>query len=577
MKNVSTMKKSVDIFRFCTFLLFGIFILSGCQGNTPASPTIHATDDQSFATATPLVSTTFVPTHTLTPPPPTTTQIPEATSTVPLPSSTPTVYTPVATLLPNPGTTLEGHPVVLTIHNVDKLTGWQGQPTRWLAWGAPAFTIAPDGSYWLLDVSNALVRIVHLDPLGSVLLSVPVPESMRELQYGDKTDIVASQNFVWVKGPSNSDLSGTKIFQFDQQGNFLTLYDFPQQHGSITLGSKGELLFETLGDCTGLEQIVSAQGELLPEARSEYEWAGHRYALKTNQGESCSYTGDILVDGQIVATIPEAQNYIGYGLALLGAAADGSFYVQIGFGMDQGIIQHYALDGTLIGQARPPVIFFQGDLEKRLVAIGPDGEAYALVSQLNQNVEIVRLHFTTNLSPTATPVEGLLAMSTPVPVSPAWETPPPGASDEDIARETLIRFLWLLSEKRYTEAAQLYGGSYEIPPALAALEAEGIINLSDFPANLAPEEYWEEVCSGPILACLPVATVRETEGMGEDTFRFWVEQVMEVEGNPAIFTSPFLMWSMYIPQYPPAWVFPFTVEKVDGQYKVMDRPPVIRY
>jgi hypothetical protein len=245
--------------------------------------------------------------------------------------------------------------------------------------------------------------------------------------------------------------------------------------------------------------------------------------------------------------------------------------------MDQGIIQHFALDGTLIGQARPPVENFLGDLQKRVVAVGTDGKLYALVSQLNQNVEIVRLHFTPQLPPTTTPVADLLDRSTPAPVAPVWETPPAGASDEALARETLIHFLWLLSESRYTEAAQLYGGSYEISPAIAALEAEGRIDLSDLSANPVPEKYWERLCFGPTLACLPVGTVRETEGMGEDAFRFWVELLMEVEGKPEIFTSPYLMWYMYIPQYPPAWVFPFTVIKVDGQFKVMDMPPIVRY
>jgi hypothetical protein len=39
------------------------------------------------------------------------------------------------------------HEIALRIHNVDKMTGRFGQSTRWLAWGSPGFTIAPDGSY----------------------------------------------------------------------------------------------------------------------------------------------------------------------------------------------------------------------------------------------------------------------------------------------------------------------------------------------------------------------------------------------------------------------------------------------
>lgn len=575
---VPTTNKPLDMFRFCTCLLSSVIILSGCQGGTPASTTIHAIDVQSSTPPPSFASATFIPTLTLTPLS-TATPIPETTPTTLLPSPTPTVYSPISTLFPNPGTTLEGHPVVLTIHNVDKLTGYQGQPTRWLGWGAPAFTIAPDGSYWLLDINNALIRLVHLDPLGNVLLNIPVPERMRYLQYGYYTDIVASQNLVWVKGPSSSSSGNiaTEIFQFDIQGNFLTHFDFPEQHGTIILGSQGELLFESLDGCAGLEQIVSAQGELAQETRSGYEWAGHHYALKVKQGEPCSYTGDILVDGQTVTTIPEAQNSAGYGLALLGAAADGRFYVQVGFGMDQGIIQHFALDGTLLGQARPPVDYFQGDLQKRVVAIGPDGELYVLVSQLNQNVEIVQLQFTTQLSPAATPVADLLDRSTPIPAASAWETPPAGASDEAIARETLIRFLSLLSEERFPEAAQLYGGSYADSPTIEALKTEERIDLSDLTANPAPETYWERLCFGPTLACLPASTFRETEIIADGTFRFWVELVMEVEGKPEIFTAPYGMWSMYIPQHPPAWIFPFTVKKVDGQYQVMDMPPIVRH
>jgi len=146
---------------------------------------------------------------------------------------------PVATLIPSPGENLESHFVVLRINNVDTLTGRYGQLTRWLAWSSPAFTVAPDGSFWLADITNRQFRLVHLSQNGGILHT-------EALDANRPIDVVASSNNIWVLDASNQD--APRILQYNHNAVIQKTYTLPADYSisagltGISAGPQGELL-----------------------------------------------------------------------------------------------------------------------------------------------------------------------------------------------------------------------------------------------------------------------------------------------------------------------------------------------
>jgi hypothetical protein len=260
----------------------------------------------------------------------------------------------------------------------------------------------------------------------------------------------------------------------------------------------------------------------------------------------------------------EQHNY----MVFLGTAPDGGFYVAgMGAHSEDNAVQHYSEAGHLLGVARPPKNDFYAE-DYHNLAVGPDGDLYALISLSDQDVVIVRLNFNDELPvlPTTTP----FAEWTPMPpLSPAWETPPFGATNQEIAQNTVITFLALLDERRYTEAGELYGGGMEgFEPYCE--------EYPDFCTHLAslqdtPDQFWQAACSN-LLACFSIGQIVEVETISETEFRFWVELIWEdgykyvahacCGGNPAI--TPFV------------WLYPFTVREVNDQFQVLDPPPPLK-
>jgi hypothetical protein len=152
-----------------------------------------------------------------------------------------------------------------------------------------------------------------------------------------------------------------------------------------------------------------------------------------------------------------------------------------------------------------------------------------------------------NAPPTPTPLTPLL---------PTWTVTPASANDLDLARHTLLTFFTLLHEGQYAEAVPLYGGSYD-----------GMRNNNPV---IPPDDYaalFESSCTNQ-RPCLLVANIVEEEKVSESEFKFlvefvWIDGTLYKRGPCCGATET---------EMPPVWQFPYTVMKIDGQFKVMEEP-----
>jgi len=549
-----------------------ILFLSACVRNVSATPPTTAipslTETPTAGTVTPSV-------------PPTQTSPASPTADLDLPVSItvlapqPTIFpTPLATLVPDPGDALAGHAVALRIHNLDKLTGRADQQTRWLAWGAPTFTIAPDGSYWLPDLSNGQQRLVHLSPSGDLL-------SMTPLNTDIPLDIAASRDFVYLRDGSN--YPDIHILQFDAQGKPLKTFVLPVENTlferitGLAIGERGELLLELFSGLF-VYQLLDPSGQFDLRELPGYQASGRLYRFTTNDTcqeclragppyseacASCNLQGPVFIDDRLIDIAGIEQNNF---MSFLGVAPDGSFYVVGRTHAEDRLVQHYAPDGRHLGYARPPQSHLPVEIFDVDLAIGPDSALYSLVSLPDQDVAILRLDFTDQVPVFPTPT--LSPEVTPMlPISPAWETPPVGASAQEIAQQTLIAFFFRLFNRQFVEAAPLYAGGMEAFAPACEQYPEACTQLAGLESD--PNQFWEMACNN-LLACFPIGDIIEVEQVSENEFRFWVELSWEqyrytahacCGGNPAY--TPFM------------WLFPYTVKEIEGRYQVMQPPPLL--
>jgi hypothetical protein len=223
-----------------------------------------------------------------------------------------------------------------------------------LPWGPAAFTVGPDGTFWIADsVKN---RLLHYNKEGQDLGAI----GLAGLVVGIG-DVAANGSEVLVL-----DIAAQvpKILRLSQSGEVLAKYDLPVglrlENGltGIALGQTGEILVE-LERGGRIFQLIDAQGEDRPEELEGYVYGG--------------------------------------GLTFLGANADGSFYVireelvsSAPIQVDQTVL-YLDAGGEQVGVARAPVAE-QLVYVAHSLAVGPDGAVYALVTRL-ESVDIVRLNF----------------------------------------------------------------------------------------------------------------------------------------------------------------------------------------
>lgn len=134
-------------------------------------------------------------------------------------------------------------------------------------------------------------------------------------------------------------------------------------------------------------------------------------------------------------------------------------------------------------------------------------------------------------------------------------------SDEPLARNTLETYLNSLHNRRYTEAAQLYGGTYEV-----MMEHNPDV-LPNEPAAL-----FRNACTFNGMQCLQLRHITLAEKMSDSEFVFKVDFLKE-DGTEFVL-GPCCGSSE--PNYPSQSAFYFTVKKIEsGRFIVMDTPPYI--
>jgi hypothetical protein len=439
-----------------------------------------------------------------------TSSLPEMLLTVNAPASTPgSTSTAMTTSSQNLDTE-----IVFTIVNKEQYRGRVGEPKPdWLAWGAQAFTLALDGSFWIADSAAEPPRLLHFNPNGEMLQEVH-----QEGQVVGLADVAADGDHVWVLSIASMP---PKVLRFTPEGIYTESYNLPEglrpENGltGIALAENGALLVELEGGVR-LFRLVDENGELDPQPVSS----------------------------------PYPKSWV---------TSDGSYYLDT-FEMDPGptvqgkrLVRYYRAEGMLVGELDlpEPAVYAQHDL-----ALGPDGRLYFMISRADRSVEIWRLGFEGE----SFPKEEVTPSPSPTPLSPllpAWETPPPGASDLVIARQTLIRFFTFLHDGLYGEAAALYGGSYEDLPVVR----------DDLPPTSEDKALvWESECE--LLQCLLISRVVEETQVSPDEYRFVVE-FMNEDGTLFVLGP---CCGATEAEMPPVWQWLYSVKRVDGQFKVMEAP-----
>ncbi len=165
-----------------------------------------------------------------------------------------------------------------------------------------------------------------------------------------------------------------------------------------------------------------------------------------------------------------------------------------------------------------------------------------------------RMSLTSRVRMTAAAVV-LAAACTPI--------PPPEASQPVIttvtARRTLTVFFEAVSTGRYAEAAELYGGSYEI--------------LQGWNAGVDPADgagLLRAGCEINGLQCLPA---RSITGVAQLETRFTFDVTFRYRDGGMFVRGP--CCGADATQMPPVSVFTYTVVWTDAGFRVLDLPPYV--
>jgi hypothetical protein len=147
--------------------------------------------------------------------------------------------------------------------------------------------------------------------------------------------------------------------------------------------------------------------------------------------------------------------------------------------------------------------------------------------------------------------------TTPSSASPTVTQEAVPSRDLERAREALVTFFSLLSEHRYSEAIQRYGGSYD------ALRAWNPAVPQDDYVKL-----FENGCTWNGLECLKVRTVVQEEVVSPTEFRFVVEFM---NGDGTLFARGPCCGATES-EMPTQTQFQYTVRNVGNRFLVQDLP-----
>ena len=263
--------------------------------------------------------------------------------------------------------------------------------------GPNAITVLPDGSFVIADlVGNRLWRY---DSTGQLLKSI----DLYSIGIEQVTDLRSTNTELFVLEIRNERYRVNRL-SFD--GELIANYDIPVgfhiENGltGIAVDCEGEVLLEIAG--SDLYRLVDSQENLDPSLiKADYYCNGKPYRVVNS--------GPDTIPKFIAGSIPlETQLTTGLGgFNLLAVLKDGSFYVIRDDVVNDRVIQvdqtvHYInAGGVQQGVARVPLAEYYYYIMRNL-AVGPDGNVYAILPQPN-SINIIRLNFYKNIEP---PIQG---------------------------------------------------------------------------------------------------------------------------------------------------------------------------
>jgi hypothetical protein len=168
------------------------------------------------------------------------------------------------------------HEIVFTIPVGKEGVQYEGENvSEMLTWGPKAFTVAPDGSFWIADtVGN---RLLHYSPKGDLLDMIYLDGQV--VGAGD-LEVTASDILVLSQAAMPA-----KVVRLALDGTVLASYELPKglrlEDGlsGIALGDQGEVLVEREGGAY-VSQLVDARGKMAPAPLDGYVHAGQLYTAR---------------------------------------------------------------------------------------------------------------------------------------------------------------------------------------------------------------------------------------------------------------------------------------------------------
>ncbi len=234
------------------------------------------------------------------------------------------VSEPPPTLTPSPPPTSdlnENTEVVFTIADDEPASGLAGAPAPdWLGWGGQALTIAPDGSFWLLDTASVHPsRLLQFSSEGDLLLEIDLQDSVV-----GAVDVAVAEEKIWVLGTASQP---PKIVEFNRSGERVAEYPLSTsaQPSNLWLGEEGDLWVADPA-LAAPYQFLDANGEVAVNPLQDFSFGGHLYrVLPQGLGQPILVSVDE-IEFEITSVTPKGRIAGG---DWLGARPDGSFYVTI--------------------------------------------------------------------------------------------------------------------------------------------------------------------------------------------------------------------------------------------------------
>lgn len=302
----------------------------------------------------------------------------------------------IPSINPTPGNNSD-HELIFTIPVGEKGIHYAGEGNPdVLTWGPAAFTIAPDGSFWIAD--SAISQLLHFSSNGTMIERINVGDFV--IGAGD---LEVSTQWIWILDTASIP---PKIVRLALDGNLTARFDLPaglrlvDGLSGLAIGGNGEILVER-GGGVDISQFINAQGMLEPRRLDGYPFYDKIYSAHPADLKSSDRSrGEILAGGNRVNV---SVTYDLGGLRFLDVLPEGDFFVIVEELVVNPALQvdltvrRYNDSGEWLGTARFP-LSSQFTYVSQGLALGSNGEVYALITRPG-HAEIWRLILSDNLPP----------------------------------------------------------------------------------------------------------------------------------------------------------------------------------